>query len=431
MSLRQAASDDEDRGVYESDDNSYFEDSSDDEEMGKRLAPRTAPSEDDESVSRESDHDSLTEYNGEPESHKGPVDPDVKQSESSNEADAKSVESGEILAPQAEPTEGLGTRQGRKPLEPYEVPTSGRFWMHDDRQGSDEEASRRREPRKKLFSADSDGKWLHDKFELLTQPPEHDNYRGFLASRGRRGRGPPDGHQGHSAEPDGRDSSRRGRRGGAGPSTRRRATPVGKDLDVLEQPPGFEVPSGRRDAAPRGRQTSRRGTNEQAGGTRSPRAVTQELKQQSRGRGNGRRQGAPQRDDEWPELPGQPASQQGNQNGYVEQPVDAKVSDESGSGRTAPGSSWAPEPSGENLGWVNDTTIHHDEGGDLEDPAEYAPPLSEAAIGLSDPFSIKPVARPVTISAPDDSEGQYPRGRDGARGRGRGRRFLSPPAVKA
>ncbi len=28
----------------------------------------------------------------------------------------------------------------RKPLEPYEVPSSGAFWMHDDRQDGDVEA---------------------------------------------------------------------------------------------------------------------------------------------------------------------------------------------------------------------------------------------------------------------------------------------------
>ena len=30
----------------------------------------------------------------------------------------------------------------RKPLEPYEVPSSGAFWMHDDRQGDDDAAAR-------------------------------------------------------------------------------------------------------------------------------------------------------------------------------------------------------------------------------------------------------------------------------------------------
>lgn len=44
MSLRLAASDDEDEEEYVSDGKSYFTDSSDDEEMEKRLAPRTAPS---------------------------------------------------------------------------------------------------------------------------------------------------------------------------------------------------------------------------------------------------------------------------------------------------------------------------------------------------------------------------------------------------
>jgi hypothetical protein len=44
MSLRQAASDDEDEEEYVSDGKSCFTDSSDDEEIDRRLAPRTAPS---------------------------------------------------------------------------------------------------------------------------------------------------------------------------------------------------------------------------------------------------------------------------------------------------------------------------------------------------------------------------------------------------
>lgn len=34
-------------------------------------------------------------------------------------------------------------RKARKPLQPYEVPTSGEFWMHDDRMGDDKEPTER------------------------------------------------------------------------------------------------------------------------------------------------------------------------------------------------------------------------------------------------------------------------------------------------
>lgn len=56
---------------------------------------------------------------------------------------------------------------------------------------------------------------------------------------------------------------------------------------------------------------------------------------------------------------------------------------------------------------------------------QYAPALPEAAIGDMDPFSVKPVARPLTIQAPDGDAGQSLRSRQSTRGRGR--RFMSPP----
>jgi hypothetical protein len=50
------------------------------------------------------------------------------------------VPEGEQAAAEEEAAPG---RRARKPLEPYEVPTSGAFWMHDDRMGDDEPSERR------------------------------------------------------------------------------------------------------------------------------------------------------------------------------------------------------------------------------------------------------------------------------------------------
>jgi hypothetical protein len=68
----------------------------------------------------------------------------------------------------------LAQREPRRPLEPYEVPTSGHFYLHDDRTADkpeNEEGEESRDvppPKKKLWSEDG-GKWKHDKFDLLDQ----------------------------------------------------------------------------------------------------------------------------------------------------------------------------------------------------------------------------------------------------------------------
>lgn len=86
-----------------------------------------------------SDEDALTAYHVASESPPEPVDVVVRPKPTLREGEAESPESGEIVQPTVEPP---GKRQGRKPSEPYDVPTSGKFWMHDDREGSDEEAPR-------------------------------------------------------------------------------------------------------------------------------------------------------------------------------------------------------------------------------------------------------------------------------------------------
>lgn len=52
--------------------------------------------------------------------------------ESEEEEEEEAEDKGEKPAPESRPA--------RKVLEPYEVPMSGAFWMHDDRGGDDEEA---------------------------------------------------------------------------------------------------------------------------------------------------------------------------------------------------------------------------------------------------------------------------------------------------
>jgi CASC3/Barentsz eIF4AIII binding len=73
----------------------------------------------------------------------GSVTLEVQKAQASSSAGDDSTESGEIPAQAPEAAESRGNRQGRKPLEPYDVPTSGLFWMHDDRLGSDEEEAPR------------------------------------------------------------------------------------------------------------------------------------------------------------------------------------------------------------------------------------------------------------------------------------------------
>jgi len=88
-----------------------------------------------------------------------------------------------------EDSEQQDKRDDGKKLEPFEVPKSGRFFLHDDRtEGSPAEDPREdARPRKKLWS-ENEGKWGHDKFEQLVQEEEAESRRS-VARRGRGGRG--------------------------------------------------------------------------------------------------------------------------------------------------------------------------------------------------------------------------------------------------
>ncbi len=76
-------------------------------------------------------------------------------------------------------------KERRKKLEPFEVPKSGHFYLHDDRRAAaDNEDEEEEEPRdarperKKLWAGDQ-GKWQHDKFvdDLPVCAPFHTHAR--------------------------------------------------------------------------------------------------------------------------------------------------------------------------------------------------------------------------------------------------------------
>jgi hypothetical protein len=67
-------------------------------------------------------------------------------------------------------------KQQRRKLEPFEVPKSGHFFLHDDRtagggdnEKQEEDEKNKRPQQKKKLWADEGGKWKHDKFEQLEQ----------------------------------------------------------------------------------------------------------------------------------------------------------------------------------------------------------------------------------------------------------------------
>lgn len=88
-------------------------------------------------ASTDSDQPTTTAYPATPHPNAG-VGPTQQDS---SESEAGSLESAEVVEERAE-VEAKGTRPPRKPLQPFDVPTSGAFYMHDDRNGSEEEAPR-------------------------------------------------------------------------------------------------------------------------------------------------------------------------------------------------------------------------------------------------------------------------------------------------
>ncbi|XP_011080951.1 uncharacterized protein LOC105164085 [Sesamum indicum] len=84
-----------------------------------------------------------------------------------------------------------GQREGeKKEIEPYTVPTSGAFYMHDDRFRDDASGRHRRTfGRRKLWESKDDRKWGHDKFEELTMQERSYEERKKGTSGRYRGRG--------------------------------------------------------------------------------------------------------------------------------------------------------------------------------------------------------------------------------------------------
>lgn len=114
-----------------------------------------------------------------------------------------------------------GRVQGRKPLEPYEVPTAGAFFMHDDRFGGEDGKAARPIRRTKPEWSPADDRWSHDKFDSLSMPPtaeEEPSMRSRRGTRGRGGRGrgrgdifPSDSHEGFAHDHSQQQHQGRGR----------------------------------------------------------------------------------------------------------------------------------------------------------------------------------------------------------------------------
>uniref|UniRef100_A0A0D9V2J3 Btz domain-containing protein n=1 Tax=Leersia perrieri TaxID=77586 RepID=A0A0D9V2J3_9ORYZ len=98
-------------------------------------------------------------------------------------------EEGEKVEGEGEEAEGEGDGEEKKEHEPFAVPTSGAFYMHDDR-FQEESRGRRRKMfgGRKLWEAKDDQAWVHDRFEEMNFQEER--YEDKRMSRGRfRGRG--------------------------------------------------------------------------------------------------------------------------------------------------------------------------------------------------------------------------------------------------
>ncbi|XP_006646061.1 protein MLN51 homolog [Oryza brachyantha] len=90
---------------------------------------------------------------------------------------------------EGEGAEAEGDGEEKKEHEPFAVPTSGAFYMHDDRFQEENRGRRRRMfGGRKLWDAKDDQAWVHDRFEEMNLQEER--YEDKRMSRGRfRGRG--------------------------------------------------------------------------------------------------------------------------------------------------------------------------------------------------------------------------------------------------
>ncbi|GFR48919.1 hypothetical protein Agub_g10869, partial [Astrephomene gubernaculifera] len=115
--------------------------------------------------------------------------------------------------------EDKGDKKKAKLREPFEVPTSGAFWLHDDRFGEELQAEPARPGNlaDRKARSDTEGRWLHDKFstlELGEDAADNDSDNAFSSFRrggSGRGRG---GRRGGDRAPYAASNRGRGRGGG-------------------------------------------------------------------------------------------------------------------------------------------------------------------------------------------------------------------------
>ncbi|KAH9605576.1 hypothetical protein KSS87_022638 [Heliosperma pusillum] len=130
---------------------------------------------------------------------------EVDKADSGSEAKSK-VEGEGGQGEEGDDEKGDVEESEKKEVEPFSVPTSGAFYMHDDRfRGNAAPARHRRTfDGKKLWESKDEKKWGHDKFEELNLQDRHydegrrssrgsyrgrEKPRGASSSRGSRGRG--------------------------------------------------------------------------------------------------------------------------------------------------------------------------------------------------------------------------------------------------
>ncbi|GIL52932.1 hypothetical protein Vafri_8676 [Volvox africanus] len=93
-----------------------------------------------------------------------------------------------------QPEDSAADRKKAKLREPFEVPTSGAFWLHDDRFGGEEPKAEPSRPgggaAERKARSDTEGRWLHDKFSTLElDDVAEDDSSDHAFSQYRRGRG--------------------------------------------------------------------------------------------------------------------------------------------------------------------------------------------------------------------------------------------------
>ncbi|GMH34024.1 hypothetical protein BSKO_01858 [Bryopsis sp. KO-2023] len=136
-------------------------------------------------------------------------DEDDDDEENEGKEGGRGQEVGEVKEEEDSERNIRGRGRQKVSREPYEVPTSGAFYMHDDRFAAEGPASNTRGMDRRKKNGIDDKKWKHDKFEELER--DYELGKPFVP-RGRRGRAGRGGGRGRS---DGRPRERGGyERGG-------------------------------------------------------------------------------------------------------------------------------------------------------------------------------------------------------------------------